>query len=67
MVGQFVIGEIPSIHWEDSQGFFRFDSEEEALESLNDIYFQLFSQPRLESNLEPDGFRRGQKLPSLFE
>ena len=42
MVGQFVIGEIPSIHWEDSQGFFRFDSEEEALESLNDIYFQLF-------------------------
>jgi hypothetical protein len=42
MVGEFVIGEIPSTHWEDSQGLFRFDSAEEALDSLNDTYFQLF-------------------------
>jgi hypothetical protein len=42
MVGQFVIGEVPTTHWEDSQGLFRFETEEEALESLNDIYFQLF-------------------------
>jgi hypothetical protein len=42
LVGEFVIGEIPATHWEDSQGLFRFETEEEALESLNDIYFQLF-------------------------
>jgi hypothetical protein len=42
MVGEFVIGEIPESHWEDTQGLFRFESEAEALESLNDIYFQLF-------------------------
>jgi hypothetical protein len=42
MVGEFVIGEIPATHWEDSQGLFRFETQAEALESLNDIYFQLF-------------------------
>ena len=42
MVGEFVIGEIPATHWEDSQGLFRFETQEEALESLNDVYFQLF-------------------------
>jgi hypothetical protein len=42
LIGEFVVGESPATHWEDSQGLFRFESEQEALDSLNDIYFQLF-------------------------
>jgi len=41
-VGEFVVAEIPSVHWEDSQGFLQFDSEEEALHSLHDPYLQSF-------------------------
>jgi len=42
VVGECVIEETPSVHWEDSQGFFQFDSEEEAFRSRGDPYFQLF-------------------------
>jgi hypothetical protein len=42
LVGELVVGETPSIHWQDSQGLFEFESEQEALDSLRDPFFQRF-------------------------
>ena len=42
LVGEHITGEIPLTQWEDSHAVFRFDTEEEAREAINNPYYQLF-------------------------
>jgi hypothetical protein len=42
LVGSFVTGEEPVRHWEDSQGCFRFETEDEARQAMQDPYYQNF-------------------------
>ena len=42
LVGRYITGEEPEIHWEDSYAQMRFDSAEEGLEALREPYFQQF-------------------------
>ncbi len=42
LVGRYITGEVPQVHWEDSHAHMRFDSVEEALEALREPYFQQF-------------------------
>lgn len=46
MVGDRVMGDTPTIYWEDSYANQRFDSLEEALDAMRDPYFQLFIPER---------------------
>ena len=45
LVGSRLTGETPTIHWEDGHTHFVFSSVEEALESLQDPYYQHFKPP----------------------
>lgn len=45
LIGEYVLGEKPLIHWEDSHGYFQFHSEVEARQALSDPYFQRFLPP----------------------
>ncbi len=42
VVGKYLTGEIPRIHWTNSHTDFRFDSVEEAVEAVNDPFFSQF-------------------------
>ena len=42
LIGRYITGEEPSVHWEDSHAHMRFESAEEALEALREPYFQQF-------------------------
>lgn len=42
LVGRYITGEEPQIHWEDSHAHMRFESVDEALEALREPYFQQF-------------------------
>lgn len=42
LVGRYITGENPLVHWEDSHAHMRFESAEEALEALREPYFQQF-------------------------
>jgi hypothetical protein len=42
LVGRYITGEVPQIHWEDSHAHMRFESAEEGLEALREPYFQQF-------------------------
>ena len=44
LVGKYLSGETPRIHWVNTHTHFQFDSVEEALESLDDPFFQQFVQ-----------------------
>ena len=44
LVGKYLTGETPRVHWVDSHTQFQFESVEEALEAANDPYFQQFIQ-----------------------
>ncbi len=46
LVGERVMGDTPSIFWEDSYANQRFSSLEEALDAMRDPYFQLFIPER---------------------
>ena len=45
LVGSRLTGETPMTHWEDGHTHFVFSSVEEALESLQDPYYQHFKPP----------------------
>ena len=45
LVGTRLTGETPVTHWEDGHTLFVFSSVEEALESLQDPYYQHFKPP----------------------
>ena len=49
LVSEHVMGERPSVHWEDSLGHFQFDSRDEALEAMSDPLVKEFLP---EDNLE---------------
>lgn len=42
LIGRYITGEVPTVHWEDSYAHMRFDSADEALEALREPYFQQF-------------------------
>ena len=42
LIGRYITGERPVIHWEDSHAHMRFDTAEEALDALREPYFQQF-------------------------
>lgn len=42
LVGRYITGEKPQIHWEDSHAHMRFESVEEGLEALREPYFRQF-------------------------
>lgn len=42
LVGRYITGEEPQVHWEDSHAHMRFESVDEALEALREPYFQQF-------------------------
>lgn len=42
LVGRYITGEEPQVHWEDSHVHMRFESAQEALEALREPYFQQF-------------------------
>lgn len=42
LVGTYLTGETPSVHWMNSHTDFRFDSVEEAVEAVNDPFFRQF-------------------------
>jgi Phage ABA sandwich domain len=42
LVGRYITGEEPQVHWEDSHAHMRFESANEALEALREPYFQQF-------------------------
>jgi hypothetical protein len=42
LVGQHITGEIPEMRWQDSHGLFEFESELDALEAIQDVYYQRF-------------------------
>ena len=44
LVGRYLTGETPRVHWVDSHTQFQFDSVEEAVEAVNDPFFQQFVQ-----------------------
>ena len=44
LVGKYLTGEVPRIHWVNTHTNFQFDSVEEALESIDDPFFQQFAQ-----------------------
>ena len=44
IVGKYLTGETPRVHWVDTHTQFQFDSVEEAVESVNDPFFQQFLQ-----------------------
>lgn len=41
-VGEHVAGELPEVYWEDSHGYFQFESEMEALRAICDPFYQRF-------------------------
>ncbi|MGB8167513.1 MAG: hypothetical protein WCF18_08470 [Chthoniobacteraceae bacterium] len=42
LVGRYITGEEPQVHWEDSYAHMRFETADEALEALREPYFQQF-------------------------
>ena len=44
LVGKFLTGETPRIHWVDSRTQFQFDSVEEAVEAMNDPFFRQIAE-----------------------
>jgi hypothetical protein len=42
LIGFYLTGEEPHVHWEDSSVHMRFDTVEEALDAFQDRYFQQF-------------------------
>lgn len=58
LIGKYLTGETPQTYWEDSQSYLRFDSIEEALNTLADPYFQ---------RCFPEGVRRDNELSEVFE
>lgn len=42
LVGRYITGEQPQVHWEDSHAHMRFESAEEGLEALREPYFRQF-------------------------
>jgi len=51
LVGQFVAGENPPVHWEDVRTQFRFDTMEEAADALHDPFLREFLIPKDQSEL----------------
>ena len=51
LVGQFVAGEDPPVHWEDVRTQFRFDTLEEATEALHDPFLREILIPKDQSEL----------------
>ena len=58
LVGKYLTGETPQTYWEDSHSYLRFDSIEEALNTLGDPYFQ---------RCFPEGVRLDNELSEVFE
>ena len=61
LVGRYLTGETPRVHWVDTHTQFQFDSVEEAVESVNDPFFQQFIQregPPTTVLMEVKEFRR---------
>lgn len=58
LVGKYLTDEPPQTYWEDSHSYLRFDSIEEALNTLGDPYFQ---------RCFPDGVRLENELSEVFE
>ncbi len=44
LVGKYLTGEVPRVHWVDTHTQFQFESVEEAVESVNDPFFRQFVQ-----------------------
>jgi len=42
LVGEYVTGNAPEVAWQDSYGLFRFTSQLEAEEAINNSYYRLF-------------------------
>src|SRR5260221_125186 len=42
LIGRYITGEEPAVHWEDSHAHMRFESADEALDALREPYFQQF-------------------------
>ena len=45
LVGKYLTGETPCVHWINSNTDFWFDSVEEAVEAVNDPFFHQFTKP----------------------
>lgn len=45
LVGKYLTGETPCVHWVNSNTDFWFDSVEEAVEAVNDPFFHQFTRP----------------------
>ena len=45
LVGKYLTGETPCVHWVNSNTDFWFDSVEEAVEAVNDPFFHQFARP----------------------
>lgn len=58
LVGKYLTGDQPKVFWEDSHSYLRFESLEEALDTLGDPYFQ---------RCFPDGVRLDNELSEVFE
>ena len=61
LVGKYLTGEAPRVHWVDTHTQFQFESVEEAVESINDPFFQQFAQqegPATTVLMEVREFRR---------
>jgi hypothetical protein len=58
LVGKYLTGDQPKTFWEDSHSYLRFESLEEALDTLGDPYFQ---------RCFPDGVRLDNELSEVFE
>ncbi len=58
LVAKYLMGESPQTYWEDNHSYLRFDSIEEALNTLADPYFQ---------RCFPDGVRLDNELSEVFE
>lgn len=50
LVGRYITGENPRVHWEDSHAHMRFETVEEALEALREPYFQQFIPASVRAN-----------------
>ena len=71
LVGKYLTGETPRVHWVDTRTHFQFESVEEAVESMNDPFFQHFVQgkdPAATVLMEVREFRRySSELPTAWE
>jgi hypothetical protein len=50
LVGRYITGEQPKVHWEDSHAHMQFETVDEALEALREPYFQQFIPPSVRAD-----------------